>query len=320
MTTQGTNQQGQPNGQTNGKGQAASSTALATAQADKPLTRTQAIATEFARWKPVLKAILPKHIDPDRFVKIAVNAYLYGPQGLADCTTSSMVKAALQCAEMGLDPSPLLGECVFLPFNNKKKVRDGNTWKEVAVKEVQLMPMYVGLIKLARQAGDISDVYAVVVDESEAEAFEVHEGTERRIVHRKNLHDRTGNLFAVYGVVKFKDGTCHYEVMSRGEVEAIRARSKSKDSGPWVTDFAAMAKKTAIKQALKTCPKSPEKPQLPTALAADNAAEIGEAFTTEGTAVIDAEGSAVDEGPAQPATRTDALAAKLGHDADGVIS
>jgi recombination protein RecT len=298
----------------------------ASAAIEKKLpTRMDLLKDGFAAWRPTLRAILPKHIDPDRVIKIAMNVFLNKPE-LALCTPTSMIRATLQCAELGLDPSPLLGEAYFLPFENKRKVRDGNVFKEVKVPEVQLMPGYPGLIKLAKQAGDVADVYAVVVDECESdpEYFQVQRGTINTIHHIMRMDaERTGKLFAVYAVVKFKDATCHFEVLTKHDVDAIRARSKAANSGPWVTDYNAMAKKTAIKQALKTVPKSPEKPQLPKAIAADTAAEIGEAFGTELTDAIDAEGTDVIEAlPEKPATRAEELAQKLGngkHDKDGVV-
>jgi recombination protein RecT len=186
--------------------------------------------------------------------------------------------------------------------------------QEELVEEVQMVPGYVGLIKLAKQTGDISDVYAVVVDECEKELeyFCVERGLANTVHHKQRFDvPRTGNLFAVYGVVKFKDGTFHFEALSKDDVEKIRARSKTPNSGPWVTDYFAMAKKTAIKQALKTIPKSAEKPQLAQALAADNAAEMGEAFSGELAEALDAEAEVVVDEPVQPKSRTQELASKL---------
>jgi recombination protein RecT len=278
----------------------------------------------FETWKPTLRAILPRHIDPERVIKIAMNVYLNNPE-LHKCTPMSMVKATMQCAELGLEPSPLLGECAFIPFENKRKVKDGNTWKEIKVPEVQLMPMYVGLTKLAKQTGEIADVYAVIVDESEkfpefeesgkfSGGFFVEQGTVRQIHHIQRIEGRTGKLFAVYGVVKFKDGTCHFEVLGKSDVDAIRKRSKTSENGPWVTDYDAMARKTAIKQALKTVPKSPQKPGLSQSIAADNAADQGEAFSTDLTAAIDTEGVEVTAEPSNPKSRVEQLSEKLGHD------
>jgi recombination protein RecT len=291
-------------------------------------TRMDVLVKLFQDWRPTLRAILPKHIDPERVVKVALKVFMDKPE-LARCTPLSMLKATLQCAELGLDPSPLLGEAYFIPFNNKVKFKDGNVWKERTEEQVQLMPGYPGLIKLAKQTGDIADVYAVVVDECEAapEYFRVRRGTVNEIHHDMRMTERTGNLFAVYGVVKYRDNTYHFEVLPKADVDAIRKRSKSADNGPWVTDYFAMARKTAIKQALKTVPKSPEKPALPRALAIDTAAELGEAFRGDLLSdTIDAEGTDVTDAPAladKPATRTEELQQRLAggvkHDKDGVL-
>jgi recombination protein RecT len=54
------------------------------------------------------------------------------------------------------------------------------------------------------------------------------------------------------------DGVTKCEVMSRDEVESIRKRSKAGGSGPWVSDWCEMAKKTAFRRASKWLPLSPE--------------------------------------------------------------
>lgn len=309
----------------------ATASANGTAIEKRPPTRMDALVKHFNDWKATLRAILPKHIDPERVVKIAIKVYMDKPE-LARCTPLSMVKATLQCAELGLDPSPLLGEAYFIPFNNTVKYKDGNIMKSRSEEQVQLMPGYPGLIKLAKQAGGIADVYAVVVDECESapEFFRVQRGTVNKIHHEMRMTERTGNLFAVYGVVQYVDGTHHFEVLPKADVDAIRKRSKSADNGPWTTDYFAMARKTAVKQALKMVPKSPERPALPRALAVDSAAELGEAFRGDLMAdAIDTTGEDTSELPgaaekdAKPATRAEELQQRLAgtvpHDKDGVL-
>ena len=46
--------------------------------------------------------------------------------------------------------------------------------------------------------------------------------------------------------------------MTKAEVDAIRNRSKSKDRGPWVTDYEAMALKTVIRRSFRYLPVSVE--------------------------------------------------------------
>jgi recombination protein RecT len=101
----------------------------------------------------------------------------------------------------------------------------------------------------------------------------VEEGTERKIVHKPNYTKDRGDLVCVYAVFKTKDGNVDFEVMSIDEVDAIRMRSKASSSGPWVTDYEEMAKKTVMRRLLKRAPMSIE---LASAVAFDNNAAVGE--------------------------------------------
>jgi len=42
------------------------------------------------------------------------------------------------------------------------------------------------------------------------------------------------------------------------EIELVRSRSKAANSGPWVTDWNGMAKKTVVRRLCKYLPMSPE--------------------------------------------------------------
>ena len=314
------------------------------ALAQRKKSMGELLKDEFERWKPTLKAVLPAHLDADRIIKMAMGAYMRSDY-LQKCTIVSVVKATIMAAELGLEVGGLLGESYLVPFDNKKKVKDGNVFKEVKVTEATLIPGYKGLVKLARQSGDVSSIYACAVDESELESFKVVLGTERKITHDMNLSEtRAGKSLAYYAVIKFKDGTEHFEVMTKKMVDEIKKRSKAADSGPWQTDYDWMAKKTVLKQALKLVTMSPEKPALANAVALDNAMEGGDAFNTDIVAEFEvreedssatADSIAQNASPAQvpqPATRSAALSARLGgegeqhavvvptpHDEDGVV-
>ena len=62
----------------------------------------------------------------------------------------------------------------------------------------------------------------------------------------------------MYAVAEYNDGDPQFEVMTKGQVDAIRKRSASASSVPWVTDYAEMAK-TVIRRLSKVMPLSPEK-------------------------------------------------------------
>jgi len=76
-----------------------------------------------------------------------------------------------------------------------------------------------------------------------------------------------------YMVVGLKDGSRVFRVMTRKGIDRIRAKSKSPNKGPWVSDYAEMARKTVIKNGSKYVPKSIE---VARAIALDTAQETGD--------------------------------------------
>ena len=65
-------------------------------------------------------------------------------------------------------------------------------------------------------------------------------------------------LVAVYAIAKLKDGESIPLVLSKAEVDRYRKRSKASTSGPWVTDYEAMAMKTAVRRLATWLPSSVE--------------------------------------------------------------
>jgi recombination protein RecT len=114
---------------------------------------------------------------------------------------------------------------------------------------------YKGLVALARRSGEIADIHADVVCRNDR--FRYSFGTNGTLEHEPNLDDR-GPVRAAYSFAKLKDGSSSYEVMSIQEIEAIRNRSKAGKSGPWVTDWNEMAKKTVFRRHSKWLPVSSE--------------------------------------------------------------
>ncbi|EFS5785332.1 hypothetical protein IZR33_000615 [Salmonella enterica] len=57
---------------------------------------------------------------------------------------------------------------------------------------------------------------------------------------------------------RLKDGGTQFEVMTRKQIELVRAQSKAGNNGPWVTHWEEMAKKTAIRRLFKYLPVSIE--------------------------------------------------------------
>lgn len=208
--------------------------------------------------KAAIAAVLPKHMTPDRLMKVALGAIRNTPS-LQECTTASLFGALVQSASLGLEPNTVLGHAYLVPFwNNKQNRRD-----------VQLIIGYRGLIDLARRSGQIVSIAAHAV--RERDEFSLDLGTESKIVHRPNLIEDRGDIVAFYAVAHLKDGGVAFDAMSVSDVMRIAKGTQSKGaSGPWKDHFEEMGRKTVIRRLAKYLPLSIE---LATAVALDERAD-----------------------------------------------
>jgi len=194
---------------------------------------------------------LPKHLNPDRMARIVLTEVRRTPL-LARCTPDSFGGAIMTCAQLGLEPG-VTGEAYLLPFRNTQK----------NCHEVQLIIGYQGMLALFWRSPLAKSFDAQAVYEQDD--FDYAYGLEPRLYHKPALGNR-GRAVAYYAVATMTQGGSAFVVMSPDDIEKVRARSRAKDSGPWKTDYDAMAKKTCVRQLFKLLPKSPE---LARAIAAD---------------------------------------------------
>ena len=181
---------------------------------------------------------LPKHINSDRFVRIAITTIRQNPK-LAQCNQESLLGALMVSAQLGLEPG-VLGQSYLIPYG----------------RECQFQIGYKGMIELLRRSGQLKDIYAYSVYENDE--FEMTYGLNRDLKHKPNLQDR-GNFIGCYCVAVLKDDARAFEYMTKEEIEAHGKKfSKTYGNGPWKTDFEAMAHKTVVKKMLKWLPVSVE--------------------------------------------------------------
>ncbi|WP_081895127.1 recombination protein RecT [Mesoaciditoga lauensis] len=210
------------------------------------------------RMAPEIQRALPKHLDADRIARIALTEMRKNPK-LLNCSNTSLLGAIMTAAQLGLEPGAL-GHVYLIPYYNSK----------TKSMEVQLQIGYKGMLDLVRRSGEITSISAHTVHENDE--FEFEYGLAEKLRHIPNISQDRGEITAVYAVAHFKDGGYSFLVMSKGDVEKIRKRSKSPNFGPWVTDYDAMARKTAIKQLCKYLPISVE---IQKAIAADETTKRG---------------------------------------------
>lgn len=181
---------------------------------------------------------LPKHINTDRFVRIAITTIRQNPK-LAQCSQESLLGALMVSAQLGLEPGTL-GQCYLIPYG----------------RECQFQIGYKGMIELLRRSGQLKDIYAYSVYENDD--FEITYGLDRNLIHKPNLANK-GDFLGCYCVAILKDDTRAFEYMSKEEIEAHAKKfSKTFGNGPWKTDFEAMSHKTVVKKMLKWLPLSVE--------------------------------------------------------------
>lgn len=199
----------------------------------------QAMGDLLKRMHTQIEKALPSVITPERFTRIALTAYSRNEK-LQECTAESFLGSMMQAAQLGVEPNTPLGQAYLIPFRNR------------GVMEVQFQLGYRGMIDLAYRSGEVQNIQAHEVYENDT--FEYELGLEPKLKHIPALKDR-GEVILYYAVFKLTNGGVGFEVMSKEDVEAFaEKKSKTYDTGPWQSDFDAMAKKTLVKRLLKFAP------------------------------------------------------------------
>jgi len=186
-------------------------------------------------FKNQIAKALPKHLTPDRFIRIAITALTKTPK-LAQCTPASLFNCLLNLSQLGIEPDGRRAH--LIPYGD----------------QATLIIDYKGIVELVMRSGLVANIHADVICENDV--FEYDRGA--ITAHKIDFKKPRGNVYAVYSICRFKDGTEKSEVMTRDEVESVRARSKAGKSGPWVTDWNEMAKKTVFRRLSKWLTLSPE--------------------------------------------------------------
>lgn len=205
------------------------------------------IIEQLDKRQPALAEMLPGGDKAAaRFRRVVVQAIVKTPALMACTQTSdgmaSLMSAVMESATLGIEPTGVLGGAHLVPYKGK----------------AQLIIGYRGLIELARRSGEIETIEARVV--REGDDFSYAYGTAAHVTHVPTLGNNAPLTYA-YAVAKLRGGAVQFEVMTREQVDAIRAKSsgyryaetKGKDS-PWHTSYDEMARKTVVRRLVKYLP------------------------------------------------------------------
>lgn len=187
--------------------------------------------------KPALARALPKGLSEERFARILVTNVKMNP-GLLKCDPLSFLGAAMQAAQLGLEPGGALAEAYLVPYGNV----------------VTFVPGAPGLIKLAVQSGFVTSVIARTV--YEGDEFEYEYGLDEKLVHRRT-DDDPGKATHHYAIATMTTGAKEFIVMSQAQIDNHRKKFAKSDKA-WRENPEPMARKTVVKQLMKFLPKSAE--------------------------------------------------------------
>lgn len=172
---------------------------------DREVSPIESVRRALELMKPQLATVLPAHLTADRLLRVVMTA-LQSTPALLDCDRASLHRAVMTCAQLGLEPDGVLGQAWLVPSRGK----------------VQLVPGYRGLLALARDSSQILSINAQAVHRNDH--FDYAYGLDERLEHVPGAGDR-GEITHFYAYARFKDGGHCFDVMSRGEVDAIRDHS-----------------------------------------------------------------------------------------------
>lgn len=235
-------------------------------------------------FKAQLQNALPKHLTPDRFIRLMLTAALKTPL-LLQCTQDSLFLGMLNCAAAGLEIDGRRAH--LIPFKNNKK----------GCYEAQLIIDYKGLAEVILRSGQVSSIHADVIHENDE--FEYNMG--QILKHKINFKEERGEPYAAYCRITMHDGTFKDDVMQKSDIDRIRRRSRSSNDGPWVTDPMEMWKKTVFRRASKWVPQSPEIAAAAREEADDDAIDV-ESKKVDFAGILGAPGQ--EQLPGDPADKT----------------
>lgn len=224
---------------------------------NKPLSKTAEFNSLLERSKGQIAKALPRHLTPERMIRMAVTAFSSTPL-LQECDVTSIVGCVVKASELGLELTGPLGHAYMVPRKNKGR------W------EANFQVGYRGFIDLAYRTGRVKTFCAHEV--RAGDNFDYQYGTDPYVIH-KPAQTGDGEITHVYAVCIQTNGGIDFEVMTADQVDAHAKKysdSLKSEYSPWNTAWAEMAKKTVIRKLAKRVPLSAE---FAKALTVDEAAQ-----------------------------------------------
>lgn len=219
---------------------------MADQQQQKQKRPIDVLCETIEKMRPEIKKTLPPHISIDKFVRNAQTHVKTRAEKILPCEPNSILSSIMTAAQFGL----------MLDGEEAAIVPRGKTAK--------CSPGYQGYLKLVRNSGEIASITVKVVYEGDVFKRWTDENGEH-LRHEEDPEGKQEKITHAYMITKTKTSGTYIEVMTRKDLDKVRAMSptgKSAD-GPWATWEEMMSRKSVIRRGYKVLPKSTDVDQLP---------------------------------------------------------
>jgi recombination protein RecT len=214
------------------------------------------IMEQLEAMKPQIALALPRHLTPERMVRIAITCMRTNPR-LTQCVPETVLASIMIASQLGLEPG-VMGQSFLVPYKNKR-----------GEFICQLIPGWMGLVDLVNRSEKASVTTGAVY---RGDIFDWQLGTEPFLRHKPCGSKE--HMTHVYSIGRIKNSDWPIiEVWTTEQI--IEHRNKLNKVGSdhysytWMEQY---ARKVPLMQVIKYLPKSIE---MATAISLDNAAETG---------------------------------------------
>jgi len=215
------------------------------------------------RHKGQFALALPKHMNPDRMVRLALTAF-NSPTAAAlrKCSMSSIAASIVTASQMGLEPG-VQGQGFLIPY--------GTT--------CQFVPGWQGIVDLVNRSGN-GTVYTGVIFKDQKYTY--RDGSKRELeIHNETELVDPEDITHAYAIGWVRDSVMPIiELWTVGKIRKHRDRYNKVGNRHYsFQNWEMYARKIPLLQVCKYMPKSIE---LATALSISDASDTGKAFTMDG--------------------------------------
>jgi recombination protein RecT len=190
---------------------------------------------QLTQYKDSFAKVLPPHLSIDKLTRMAESAVRLNEK-LLSCERGSLMRSIMTGAILGLEIDGVTGQAFLVPFKGK----------------IQLIIGYKGFVTLAANSGYRLEGEIVRATDK----FSYENGLSPYLRHSPlsptATEEQRGQIVAAYAVARHTSSTLSgFRVVTIDQILKIRDSSQGykydASSSPWGTNFAEMARKTAIR-------------------------------------------------------------------------